>query len=68
MAEKTDYCGSKALKGTIGNITIYLYRTWDIVHGKGWFVRSVNENLKLGFGFHKHNRFTAVREALKTAP
>lgn len=50
----------------INGFKIYLYKSWDVVHGKGFFCHSINEDFKIGFGFHK-NKLTAVRQALNVA-
>lgn len=48
----------------IGGVKIYLYKSWDLVHGKGWFAHSVFFDFTVGFGFHRSNKFSAVREAM----
>ena len=55
----------------IGNYEIVLMKSWDMENGKGWFVWIYpNWNLKnpitsIGVGFHKKNKFTAVRNAIR---
>lgn len=53
---------------TINGIECYLYKSFDLTHGYGYFVHSFN-NVKFntGFGFHKTNKFTAIRQALESA-
>lgn len=50
----------------IGYYTIYLYKSWDVVHGIGYFSHSITNDFKAGFGFHKTNKFAAIRQSLKT--
>ena len=60
MSQKTRYAGiSKCVKKVIQGKTIYLYKSWDLMHGYGWFAHSYF-NCCVGFGFHKTNKFTAV--------
>lgn len=54
-------CLVKEIKGA----TLYLFKGFDLVHGKGFFARIHTDDFKDGFGFHKTNKFTAVRQALK---
>ena len=46
MAEKTKFGYTKCLRKKIKNknnvVTIYLYHSWDLTHGKGWFSHSYN--------------------------
>jgi len=69
MAQKSKYAGTKCLRSTIKHdghfITLYMYRGCDLVHGRGWFVHSYFDTFYVGIGFHKTNRFTAVRQSLK---
>lgn len=67
MSEKAKHGNNKCLKTKIGQIEIYLFKGFDLAHGKGWFVRSYHDNFKTGFGFHKSNKLTAVRQALLIA-
>lgn len=54
------------LKKKIGKNVVYLSKSWDLVHGKGWFCHIWVEGRYLnGFGHHKTNRFTAYRKAIK---
>lgn len=68
MAEKTKWGGSKCLRKKINyrnnTVKIYLYRSWDVKHGYGWFSHSVFDSFEVGFGFHKTNKLTAVRQSL----
>lgn len=64
MSEKTKHGYDKCLKKKIGNVTLYLHKGWDLVHGNGWFAHSYHDDFKKGFGFHKKNKITAVRMAL----
>lgn len=64
MAIKTKHGYDKCLKSKIGNITIYLFKSFDLIHGYGWFVHSYQDDFKIGFGFHKTNKLTAVRQSL----
>lgn len=57
----------KCLVKHINGVTIYLYKGWDLKHGKGFFAHSVADDFKIGFGFHKTNKLTAVRESLNVA-
>ncbi len=65
MAQKAYWPNSKGLKKTIQTNEIYLGLSWDIKHGVGWFCQVHRLDWSIGFGFHKTNKFTAVREALK---
>ena len=60
-----DKCLKKKFKHKGNIITVYLYHGWDLYHGKGWFVHSYFDTFDTGFGFHKTNRFTAVRQSFK---
>ena len=65
MSIKTKYAGSKCLQSQIGVVTVYLFKGWDLTHGIGWFTKAYSRtNNKIGFGFHKTNKFTSVRQAL----
>lgn len=66
MSEKVSNGYSKhCLVKKINGIKISLYKSWDIAHGKGFFAHAFADDFKTGFGFHKTNKLTAVREALK---
>ena len=65
MSVKARYFNRKALlkKDPEKGYSIYLIKSFDLYHGYGWFV-SVHLNVfDHGFGFHKTNKFTAVRMA-----
>ena len=68
MAEKTkhgyDKCLRKKIKYKNNIVTIYLYRGYDLIHGKGWFSHSYFDTFDIGFGFQKTNKLTAVRKSL----
>lgn len=56
----------KCLTKTRNGTTIYLFKSWDLTHGKGYFCVAFYKEYRLeGFGFHRSNKFTAYREALK---
>jgi hypothetical protein len=79
MATLKKMNGENYLYSETQNYYIYLHRSWDLTNGLGWFCHAgtigeldddymnSNEYKKLvsGFGFHKKNKFTAVRNALK---
>jgi len=60
--EKNGY--GNCLTTNICGTTIWLHRSFDLVHGIGWFCHTYFENRGVGFGFHKTNKFIAVRQAL----
>lgn len=57
--------GKMLSKKIYGN-KILIHKSWDVKHGRGWFVFAYPEEIwkERGVGFSK-NRFTAVRNALK---
>lgn len=67
MAENSTFGYTPCLVKTIisrnEEVKIYLYKGCDLVHGGGWFAHSYSRTL-IGFGFHKTNKLTAVRQAL----
>ena len=66
MSEKAHWPDNKGLRKEMNNKTFYLGRSWDLTNGKGWFCQvHCNRTFNMGFGFHKTNKFTAVRIALK---
>lgn len=65
MAQRTNYPGRNSLVKRIGGKKIYLGKTWDLKHGYGWFCQVFNYDFKFGFGFHKTNKFSAVRIAIE---
>ena len=66
MSEKTIWPNKQGLKKKIGSDLYYLGTGRDLKRGKGWFCGIYTENLKIGFGFHPTNKFTAVRIAQKS--
>ena len=62
MATKTR---GNRLQKDIHGINIELGKSWDLTHGIGWFCSVMSKAFRLGYGFHKTNKFTAVRLALK---
>lgn len=62
MKERNGYSKNCLIK-EINGLTIYLYKSWDLVHGVGYFVQSIDKNNRIGFGFHKKNKITAVRQS-----
>jgi hypothetical protein len=65
MSVKTKFGYNKCLKKDIGNVKIYLYYGWDLIHGKGWFAHSYHYyTYNVGFGFSK-NKFRAVKNSIK---
>lgn len=78
MAEKSKFgytvfqcfhrkCLRKKIKYKKNIVTVYLYHGWDLTHGKGWFSHSYFDSFDAGFGFHKTNKLTAVRQALNVS-
>lgn len=68
MADKAYWPNSKGLKKVIGGKEIFLGKVFDLTHGKGWFCQVFGGAMLFsgpGFGFHKTNKFTAVRKAIK---
>jgi hypothetical protein len=57
----------KCLVKQIGNWKVYLYKSFDLKHGYGYFVHSYHNNYSIGFGFHKTNKLTAVRQSFYVA-
>ena len=66
MSEKENNGYSKyCLLKTIDNDRIYLYKSWSLFYGTGYYCHTLNlTTFKIGFGFGK-NKFTAVKQALK---
>lgn len=49
-----------------GKYKIYLNKSFDFTQGNGWFSHVYgDDSYEIGFGFHKNNKFTAVRKAIK---
>ena len=64
MSEKENNGYSKhCLVKHIGGVKIYLYKSWDVMHGIGFFAHAVNSR-KFGFGFSKRYKLSAVKMAL----
>ena len=56
---------SKCLVSYTETHHIYLYKSFSLMQGYGWFAHYYPKNSEeIGFGFHKTNKFTAVRQAL----
>jgi len=64
MSEQVDWPNKQGLEKKIGNNTIHLGKSYSLVYGKGWYCRIITPGYRMGFGFHKKNKFTAYREAL----
>lgn len=74
MSEKTNYPARKSLVKEIGNVKIYLGRSFDLVNGFGIFCqvyrisnRRVDGRVggtSVGNGFHKTNKFIAIKKAI----
>ena len=66
MSQKKDGYLIKVIKYRRKYVTIYLSYGFDLTHGKGWFCQSfaLFNNERFGNGFHKKNKFTAVRQSL----
>lgn len=67
MAKRVKHGGSNALYKNIDHaFDCYLYKSCDLAHGIGWFCHVYNNlDNTVHFGFSKHSKFTAVRQALK---
>lgn len=63
MSIKKYHCYDKCLYKEIGPLRIYLYKSWDLVHGYGWFCHIYKDIGKMTFGFSR-NKFSAVKIAL----
>jgi hypothetical protein len=57
----------KCLVKIIGGTKIYLYKSFDLRHGYGYFAVSNLLDYKIGFGFHKTNKLTAIRQSFNIA-
>lgn len=62
MSRKTNWYGTKVLVKYINGVKVYLFYSWDLTHGTGWFCHAV-KHFNYGYGFSK-NKFTAVRQAV----
>ena len=62
MARKTKWYFTNVLVKYIDGTKVYLFYSWDLTHGIGWFSHAV-KNFKYGYGFSK-NKFTSVRQAI----
>jgi hypothetical protein len=49
----------------INNNNVYLHKSFDVMHGFGWFCQIYFTDYKIGFGFDNKSKFTAYRKALK---
>lgn len=59
---------AKGISKVIGYNKIYLHKTWDLRHGYGYHSQVIDYKYHyIGDGFHKHNKFTAVRLAITDA-
>jgi hypothetical protein len=47
----------------IGSDGYWLRKTWDLSRGYGWHVQIYDRNHEIGYGFHKTNKFTAIKIA-----
>lgn len=65
MAQKAHWPNNRGLKKRIHGKRFYLGRACDLQNGSGWFCEVFDAKFRMGFGFHKTNKFTAVRNALK---
>lgn len=69
MSEKGDWPpGNPGITKNIGKIEIYLGYSCDVINGKGWFAQVFNEGNNVSSAFHKKNKFTAIRTAIKNLP
>lgn len=41
---------------------VYMHKTWDLTHGYGYHIQ-VYDVTNCAYGFHKSNKFTAVKQA-----
>lgn len=64
MAEKVSYPNKGSLRKQIGIHKTYLTKSWSLTTGYGWFCQIYRDDFKVGNGFHKRNKFSAVRKAL----
>ena len=66
MATKENNCySSKCLVNNTETYILYLYKGFSLMQGYGLFCIYYYKNSEeIGFGFHKTNKFTAVRQAL----
>jgi len=64
MSERVAWPSKKGMYKEINGFQVYLGYTWDLSHGRGWFCRVISKKFKLTDGFHKTNKFSAVRSAL----
>lgn len=65
MSQQAYWPNKKGLKKTTGNKDYYLGRACDLFHGVGWHCQVFDEDYNIGYGFHKTNKFTAVKIALQ---
>lgn len=65
MSEKvSNGYSKKCLIKYINRDKVYLYKSFSIMQGYGWFCHIYHDNRSIGFGFHKTNKFSAVRQGL----
>ena len=64
MAKLENNCYSKKclVKQVKGN-TIYLYKSFDLVHGYGYFCQIIKPDFDILFGFSKKSKIRAVKNA-----
>lgn len=65
MSKQTNFPFKMSLKKQIGSVEFFLGKGWDLSHGKGYFCHAYHDDFRIGFGFHKTNKFIAVRIALR---
>lgn len=65
MSIKSTPFSSNGLCKTIDGNETHMYKSFDLIHGYGWFVHLYDKYGFTGFGFSKKSRFTAMRLALK---
>ena len=65
MSKIVNYPNKKSLRKKIDVYDIYLTRVCEIGRGKTWFCQLYRDDMEIGNGYHKTNKFSAVRNAIK---
>lgn len=55
----------KGLNKKIGDKHFFICKSFDILHGFGYFVHVYDDCSFIGFGYHSSNKFTAIKNSLR---
>jgi len=61
--ENNGYSRECLVKQINGNI-IYLYKSFDLAHGYGYFCQILKPNFDISFGFSKKSKIRAIKNAM----